>query len=162
MSSNDWAEQFKNRIKAKEIAKQESKKNFNTYQQSVLKLFDFIESKIKGIDCIHAVRYLVSQSEVTTVQIKALKLQCLEKFLEFVPEGINLDNSKGTIRLRHNTRALSQFIYLHLIVDPNATQQNYSENLIWVINQEGSENFNTLPRFDAEILERLVELTFLE
>lgn len=161
MPNQDWADQFRNKLKVKEIARQESKKNFQVYQQTVLRLFETIESKVKNIESIRVQRYLGSQSEVTPLQIRSLKLQCLEKYLEFVPEGINLDDSKGTIRLRHNCASLSQFIYLHLTIDPNSNQ-TYPDNLMWVINEEGATTFDDLPRFDDATLERLIELTFLE
>ena len=125
----DWAEQFKSKLKVKELARQEHKKSFDVYQQAVAKLFEMIERKIKGVECIQAARYMVSQSEITPVQIRGLKLQCLEKYIEFMPEGINFDTSKGTIRLRHNCSALNPFIYLNLIVDPQSTLP-YPENLM--------------------------------
>lgn len=161
MANQDWADLFRDKLKVKEIARQENKKNFQIYQQLVFKLFETIEGKIKKIDTIQIQRYLASQSEITPFQIKTLKLQCFEKYLEFVPEGINLDTSKGTIRLRHTCGTLSQFIYLHLTVNPHATQP-YPENLHWVINEEGATTFDELPPFDDAALERLIELTFLE
>ena len=104
---------------------------------------------------------MVGQSENSAAQIKALKLKCNKKYLDFVPEGINLDRSKGTIRIRHNSRKIGQFSYLHLVVDPSSDIV-YPANLIWVLNENSSEDFEKLPVFDASQLERLIELTFLD
>ena len=157
----EWSEKFKQKLYQKELALQENKKNFQVYQNLALELFNFIEQKIKPIEVISTVKYMVGQSENTPVQIKALKLKCNKKYLDFVPEGINLDHSKGTIRIRHNSRAIAQFSYLHLVVD-SSSDAVYPANLIWVLNENSSENFEKLPVFDASQLERLIELTFLD
>ena len=156
----DWAEKFTSKLKAKELARQEDKKNFKIYQSFAQKLFSNIESKMKQIEAISIMRHMVGQSETTPIQLKALKLKCYEKYLEFIPEGINLDNSKGTIRIKHNTRHLPQFTYLHLTIDPEA-EESYPDNLIWVINKESRKNYVELPKFDDVELEKLVEKAFL-
>lgn len=157
----DWAKKFEEKLHGQEVAKQEHKKNFDIYQQSATKLYEWIEGKVKKIEKITIIRYMVGQSDTKRVQIRALKLKCYEKFLDFVPEGINLDQSKGTIRIRHNSHSLAQFTYLHLIINPNS-KDIYPENLMWVLNESSSEPFTNLPVFDEAKLEYLIERTFLE
>ncbi|NUM33222.1 MAG: hypothetical protein HUU50_01640 [Candidatus Brocadiae bacterium] len=157
----DWAKKLEERLKNKELALKENKKNFHVYQESAVRLFEWIEKKVKAIQQITIYRYMVGETASATSQIKALKLKCLEKYLDFVPEGVNLDSSKGTIRLRHNSRSLAQYTYLHLIVNPDS-MASYPENLVWVLNENSSEGFEKLPVFSDEVLERLIERVFLE
>ncbi len=157
----DWAKKLEERLKNKELALKENKKNFYVYQEAALKLFERIEKKVKTIEQISIYRYMVGETSSTPGQIKALKLKCFEKYLDFVPEGVNLDSSKGTIRLRHNSRTLAQFTYLHLVID-NQSESNYPDNLIWVLNEGSSESFENLPLFNDEALEKLIERVFLE
>ena len=157
----DWAKRLEERLKNKELALKENKKNFHVYQEAAVRLFERIEKKIKVIEQITIYRYMVGETSSTAGQIKALKLKCLEKYLDFIPEGVNLDNSKGTIRLRHNSRSLAQYTYLNLIID-SQSPSSYPENLIWVLNENSSDSFEKLPVFDDENLERLIERVFLE
>jgi hypothetical protein len=115
---------------------------------------------MKQVDAISTLRYMVGESGGNA--IKTLKLKCQDRFLEFSPEGINLDNSRGRIRVKHNaTRTLPPFVYLHLVVDLQSNAP-YPENLVWVWNEKNAENFDSLPPFNDEVLEHLVETIFLE
>ena len=155
----EWAEKFRQKLKDKELASLETKKSFQIYQEAALKLFDNIEKKIKEIGVISSVRQMVG--EVAVSSIKALKLKCQDKYLELIPEGINLDESKGRIRIKHNCKLLSQFVYLHLTLDAQSTA-TYPENLMWVLNEKGTERLEGLPPFNDEMLEHLIEVVFLE
>ena len=157
----DWAKEFELKLKTKELARQETKKNFHMYETMTLRLFDEMERKIKKIPSIQIHRYIMAQTESIRPQLKALQLTCFDKRIEFTPEGINLDDSKGTIRIRHNSKNVNKFCYLHLIIDPHSTA-SYPDNLIWVINENSSQPFERLPPFDDRELEYLVERIFLE
>lgn len=155
-----WADKFNRKLEEKELARQEAKKSFQIYQEAALKLFDLIEEKVKGIEAISTFRYMVGQAVTSPVPLKALKLKCLERYLDIIPEGINLDSSKGRIRLKHNSKGIPNFIYVHLIVDPNSSEL-YPDNLVWAYNDKGAETFGNLPFFDDEKLEHVIELIFL-
>ena len=157
---DEWAKKFERKLKQKELARQEAKKSFQIYSDASLKLFDFIERKVRGIEVLSVVRHMVGQSETTPNAVKTLKIKCQNKFVEFLPEGINLDESKGRIRLRHNARGLNQFVYLHLVVDPQL-EEPYPDNLIWVLNENNATNFEELPPFTDKEIEKLIEIIFL-
>ncbi len=81
--------------------------------------------------------------------------------LEFFPEGMNLDESLGRIRIIHNA-SMPRFIYLHLTVDAQSEAQ-YPDNLMWAYNREGETiAFDVLPKFDDDRMELLMESCFLE
>ena len=157
---DNWAEKFERKLKQKELGRQEAKKSFQIYSDAALKLFDFVEKKVKGIEVLSVVRQMVGQSETTPNAVKTLKIKCKDKFLEFLPEGINLDESKGRIRLRHNARGLHQFVYLHLVVDLQS-EELYPANLVWVLNDRSATDFESLPPLDDKELEKLIEIVFL-
>lgn len=161
--TDKWADKFTKKIKEKELALQKDKKNVSVYKTAALKLFDFIESKLKRVEVISTSRILVGDASPAPGSIKALCLKCQDRVLKFVPEGINLDDSRGRIRIEHKCRNLAKFIYLHLIVDVNS-EAVYPENLIWVFNARGEDEFDftSYPRFDEQQLEKLIENCFLE
>ncbi len=161
--SNNWGDKFKKKLHDKELASQETKKSFHIYKDAAAKLFDDITDKVKDIEQISVVRTMVGQSTPTPGPIKALNLKCNPKYLRFVPEGINLDDSRGRIRIEHNCKSLAQFIYMHLTTDPKS-QAVFPENLLWKLNAKGEdvENYETLPDFDDPQLEKLIETCFLE
>lgn len=158
---DNWGDKFKKKLQEKELANQENIKNFKIYQDATLKLFDFIEKKVKSIEAITVSRRVVGTAGPTS--IKSLILKCQEKLIQFVPEGINLDSSRGRIRIHHTAKNLSKFIYLNLIIDPESTVP-YPENLMWVYNITGAEDiaFKELSRFDDMQFENLIENCFLE
>ena len=158
---NNWAEKLQKKLKEKEVAKQEAGKRFDLYQEAVLRLFKDIELKLKDVEVISTQRIFTAQTSQTTSgpwePIKALVLKCSDSRLEFIPEGINLDSAQGRIRIRNS--ALGQFVYLHLIVDP---ESNSPEDLIWVYNEKGdSLDFESLPKFTEELIEDVIERCFL-
>lgn len=157
----NWQESFEQKLKTKELSRQETRKNFHIYETMTLRLFDELEEKLKFIPSIHISRYIMSQTDMVSPQLKALKLSCYEKIIEFTPEGINLDDSKGTIRIRHNSKNVTPFCYLHLIVDPDS-EFLFPDNLIWVLNENSSQPFENMPHFDDRELEYLIERIFLE
>jgi hypothetical protein len=155
-----WADKFKKKLQGKELASQENSKNAKIYQEYVLRLFDWVEKKVKEAEVISVSRK-VETSGITP--LKSLVLKCQERQVSFLPEGINVDSSRGRIRIRHNCKNISQFIYLHLISDANSGAP-YPENLIWIINLNGLENVDCkdMPRFEEQQLENLIETCFLE
>lgn len=163
MDDNQWSENFKKKLQEKDRASQEAKKSFQVYKDALMQLFDHIESKVKSVAEISIVRTVVGSSSPTPGPIKALTLKCGDKFLKFVPEGINPDQSRGRIRIEHNNKSLSKFIYLHLIIDPKSTAI-FPDNLIWVFNANGEDvaDFTQLPQFEEKHLEQLMENCFLE
>lgn len=154
----NWADKFKKKLQEKELASQENSKNAKIYQDHVIKLFEWMEKKVKQAEVIS-----VARKVETAGPTKSLILKCQDRQVGFLPEGINVDNTRGRIRVRHNCKNLSQFVYLHLITDINSNAP-YPENLIWVINSNGLENvdYKELPRFEEQQLESLIETCFLE
>lgn len=158
----NWAEKFTKKLQDKELASQEAKKSFQIYKDSAVKLFDDIEAKVKNIREISIVRTVVGHSAPTPGPIKALNLKCPPKVLKFVPEGINLDESRGRIRIEHNCRNIPQFIYIHLIIDPASTAA-FPDNLVWKYNcNDKCTDYTQLPNFGEAQLEELIETCFLE
>ncbi len=162
----DWTNKFKQKLQAKEAMKQDSTKKFKVYRDSIEALFLCVENKVKNIEEITVSRKLVAQTSQgisgPNEMIKILLLRCALKYIEFNPEGINLDTSHGRIRFKQNS-SLGQFVYLHLVIDPNSTA-NYPDNLIWVYNAKGDnmDDYASLPEFDEVLMEEIIERCFLE
>ena len=158
----NWADKFQDKLRKKELASQEARKSFGVYQKYALELFDSIESKVKSVEVINVVRTVIGHSGPAPGPIKALTLKCHGYFIKFIPEGINLDDSRGRVRIEHNAKALSKFIYMHLIID-RQSDAPYPENLLWVLNINGETDiiFEELPPFGDKELENLIETCFL-
>ena len=153
---DNWADKFKKKLQEKEQASQENTKSAKTYQDATTKLFDHIEKKIKEIGMIAVTK--------NGLPMKSLHLKCQDKLLSFIPEGVNVDSSRGRIRVKHNCKNLSQFIYLNMMIDPKSAAA-YPDNLMWVINWNGTledVKLDTLPEFKNDQLERLIEVCFVE
>lgn len=160
--ADDWTQKFKKKFEEKELAAQRAVKSFQVYQDQTLKLFNEIEAKVKDIDIITTQRLSVDYSGNAPAAIKALHLKCNQEVVRFIPEGINQDEGRGRIRIKHNTSNLSPYIYLHLVVD-ETSREMYPDNLTWTINPTGDSKaiFTALPKFDEKQIELLLEKCFL-
>jgi hypothetical protein len=120
-----WKDRFKQEISELDQSLSQPKKvssqDFALYKQKVLELYERISAKVVDIPQIEVSRPIISRSDRYRVDVQgvietvhALVLRFHEKRLEFHPEGLNFGRSRGRVRLRHNGKGLSRFLYASL------------------------------------------------
>jgi len=123
--SGSWEKRFKQEISELDQSLSQptkvSSQDFALYKKMVLDLYERISEKVADIPQIEVSRPTISRSERYRVDVQgvietvhALVLRFHEKRLEFHPEGLNFGRSRGRVRLRHNHKGLSRFLYASL------------------------------------------------
>lgn len=161
-----WADKFSKKLHAKQQARLEMRRDFGAYQEAVAVLFESIAEKVGGVEEIQVQRPMGLRTEALqnvtgkVDTIKALTMRCDGKTIELLPEGINFEIGKGRIRIVHKIKALPDYLFLYLVVDPTSDEQ-YPRNLHWVVNDTEGQKPEDFPVFDDERLESLIEAAFL-
>ena len=169
--TGDWKDRFKDGIADRERALAQPRKissqDFAHYKRHVLELYERLCTKVTDIPQIEVTRPIVTRSDRCRVDVQgmietvhALVLRFQDRRLELLPEGLNLEQSRGRVRLRHNGKQLSRFLYATL--EPRDQDAEAQESEWYLLDKEKPpRSSERLQRLEDELLEEILEKVFL-